>query len=167
MKRLLICVVLAWEALAAVRVKIAIGAGHPVRRPLPVVVVRRPVVLPARVVYAPVVVWAPRPVRALPARFEWEDAETLHRNEDWVESNLSVNTQGREVFLRTTGRVQINFAEVIFRNGQVQVIDFDQRVLTPGTYPLLDFQDGRHVETVRLVARARSAQARVVALMLK
>lgn len=167
MKRLMICAVLALNAWAAVRVKIAIGVGHPVRRPLPTVVVRRPVPPPARVVYAPVVVWAPRPVRALPPRFEWEDAETLRRNEDWVETNLTVNTQGREIFLRTTGRVRINFAEVVFRNGQVQVVDFDERVLAPGTYPLLDFKDGRHVETVRLVARARSQQARVAALMLK
>lgn len=167
MKRLLIGTMLAWQAWAAVRVHIAIGAGHPVRRPLPTVVVRTPVVLPARIVYAPTVVWAPRPVRTLPARFEWEDAETLRRDEDWVESNLSVNTQGREIFLRTTGRVQINFAEVMFRNGQVQVIDFDERILTPGTHPLLDFKDGRHVETVRLVARARSREARVAALMLK
>lgn len=167
MKRILICALLAFQVLAAVRVNIAIGVGHPVRRPLPTVVVRRPVVLPGRIVYAPTVVWAPRPVRALPARFEWEDTETLRRDEDWVESNLTVNSQGREIFLRTTGRVQINFAEVMFRNGQVQVVDFDERALTPGTYPLLDFKDGRHIENVRLVARARTPRATVSALMLK
>lgn len=167
MKRILICALLAFQVLAAVRVNIAIGVGHPVRRPLPTVVVRRPVVVPARVVYAPVAVWAPRPVRALPARFEWQDTETLRRDEDWVESNLTVNTRGREIFLRTTGRVQINFAEVMFHNGQVQVVDFDERVLAPGTYPLLDFKDGRQVENVRLVTRARTPRASVSALMLK
>lgn len=167
MKRILVCALLAFQAFADVRVKIAIGVGHPVRRPLPAVVVRRPAVLPARAVYAPVAIWAPRPIRALPPRFEWEDAETLRRNEDWVESNLTVNAQGRELFLRTTGRVQINFAEVMFRNGQIQVVDFDERMLTAGTYPLLDFKDGRHIESVRLVARARSAQARIAVLMLK
>lgn len=167
MKKILSGVLLAAAAFAAVRVNIAIGAGHPVRRPLPTVVVRRPVVVPARVTYAPAVVWAPRPVRALPPRFRWEDTETLRRAEGWVESNLSVNSQGRELFLRTAGRVEINFAEVMFRNGQVQVVDFNEKALAPGTYPLLDFRDGRFVENVRLVARARTPQARVTALMLE
>jgi hypothetical protein len=32
----------------------------------------------------------------------------------------------------------------------------------PGLYPLLDFRDGRKVDHVRLVARAKSDNARVV-----
>lgn len=168
MKTVLFGAILALELFAAVRVNISIGTGHPVRRALPTVVVRRPVAVPARVVYTPVVVWAPRPVRALPARFEWEDAETLRRDEDWVESNLTVNASGREIFLRVdSGRVEINFAEVMFRNGEIQVVDFSERALGPGTYPLLDFRDGRHIRNVRLVARARTQRARVAALMLK
>ncbi|MBL8235593.1 MAG: hypothetical protein JNL98_44295, partial [Bryobacterales bacterium] len=68
---------------------------------------------------------------------------------------------------RVDGRAQIDFAEVHFSNGQVQVVDFAEGPLESGTFTLINFADGRQVDHVRLVARARSQQARLTVLMAK
>lgn len=154
---------------AAVRVNLRLGVGHPIRRPARTVVVRpiRPAVVVApKVVYAAPVVWT-RNVVALPPRerIVVEDSETFHRSEDWVDTTLAVNQNGDKMFVRVNGRVQVDFAEVHFRGGQVQVVDFGEAPLEAGTYSLLDFKDGRHVDYVRLVARARSQNARVSVLL--
>lgn len=168
MKKLLIVATLAVAALANVRVNVRVGVGHPIRRPARTVVVRRPVVVPARVVYAAPVIWT-RTAVALPGRdrLVWEDSEVLTRPEDWVDTTLKVNARGDALYLRTEGRVQIDFAEVEFENGQVQVVDFNEAPLERGTFKLLDFKDGRKVESVRLIARSRTPRARVTVLMAK
>jgi hypothetical protein len=155
-------------AQTAVRVNIRLGVGHPLVRPGRMVVVRTapPVVVRERIVYAAPVVWAPRVV-AVPVRerLVWEDSERFARSEDWVDTTLRAGQSGNRLFLRINGRAQVDFAEVHFRNGNVQVVDFRERPLDPGTYSLLDFPDGRHVEYVRLVARARSNEAKISVLM--
>jgi hypothetical protein len=124
--------------------------------------------VPARVTYAPVVVWAPR-VAALPARdrLVFEDSEKIERNEDWVDSQFGVDNRGRALLLQLQGRAQLNFAEVTFGNGSVQVVDFNDAVQTPGVYTLLDFADGREVKQVRIVARARTKEAKLTVFMAK
>lgn len=154
---------------ADVRVNLRLGAGHPIRRPARTVVVRpvRPAVVVApRVVYAAPVVWTRRVV-ALPPRerIVVEDSETLQRREDWVDTTLAVNQNGDRLMLRVNGRLQVDFAEVHFRGGQAQVVDFNEAPMEAGTYPLLDFKDGRHVDYVRVVARARSQNAKVSVLL--
>jgi len=153
---------------ADTRVNIRLGTGHPIRRTRTVVVrpVRPAVVVAPRLVFAPPVVYR-RTVVTLPARERliWEDSETMRRNEDWVDTSLAVNQRGDKLFLRITGRAQIDFAEVHFQNGNVQVVDFQEGPMEAGTYSLLDFPDGRTVNHVRLVARARSREARVAVLM--
>ncbi len=108
-----------------------------------------------------------RTVVALPARDRliWEDSETISRREDWIDTTLAVNQRGNKLFLRVNGRAQIDFAEVHFQNGNVQVVDFKEAPLDSGTYSLLDFNDGRHVDHVRVVAKARSREARLSVLM--
>ena len=59
----------------------------------------------------------------------------------------------------------MDFAEVHFHNGQAQVIDFHENLLENGTYGLMDFPDGRNVDYVRVVARARVPEARLTVLM--
>lgn len=157
------------SAFADVRVNLRLGAGHPIRRPGRTVVVRpaRPaVVVRPNVVYASPVVFR-RTVVTLPARdrLVWEDSETINRREDWIDTTLAVNQRGNKLFLRVNGRAQIDFAEVHFQNGNVQVVDFNEAALDNGTYSLLDFSDGRHVDHVRVVARARSREARLTVLM--
>lgn len=170
MKKFLLAALMAATLAASVRVNLSIGVGHPLRRPARTVIVRRPVVVaPAvRVVYAAPVVWS-RTVVALPVRdrLVWEDSEALRRDEDWVDTNLRVGNRGDALYLRVEGRVQVDFAEVAFENGQVQVVDFNEAPMTPGTYMLLNFRDGRRVESVRLVARARTPRARLTVLMAK
>jgi hypothetical protein len=65
------------------------------------------------------------------------------------------------------GKVQADWAEVVFENGDTRVVDFEEKTHGPGLYSLLDFRDGRRVDHVRIVARAKSDEARVVLRMEK
>ncbi len=56
---------------------------------------------------------------------------------------------------------------MVFENGNAQVVDFGEKPLKKGLYELLDFRDGRKVDHVRMVARAKSEDARVVVRMAK
>lgn len=154
---------------ANVRVNVSLGVGHPLRRPARTVIVRRPApVVRTKVVYAAPVVWT-RAVVTLPPRdrMVWEDSETFRRREDWVDTFYKVNNRGEALYFRVAGRVQVDFAEVTFNNGQTQVVDFNEAPLEDGTYRLLDFADGREVEHVRMVARSRAPQSTITVLMRK
>ena len=48
----------------------------------------------------------------------------------------------------------LNYADITFKNGEVQSVDFEEKVRTPGTCRLLDIANGRHVKTVKILARA-------------
>jgi hypothetical protein len=171
MKKLTTSILLLASAIsvyADTRVNIRLGTGHPIRRTRTVVVrpMRPGVVVAPRLVFAPPVVWR-RTVVTLPPRERliWQDSETLRRREDWVDTDLGVNQRGDKLYLRIDGRAQIDFAEVHFQNGNVQVVDFQEGPMQAGTYSLLDFSDGRHVTHVRMVARARTPEARLTVLM--
>lgn len=159
----------ALTAYADVRVNVRLGTGHPLPRPTRRVVVRPTrVVFAPRLVYAPPVVWR-RATVVLPARerLTWQDADTIYKREEWVDSQLDVHERGDRLLLEIQGRVQVDFAEVHFENGQVQVVDFHEQTLARGTYPLLDFKDGRKVDSVRVIARALTAQAKLTAILAK
>jgi hypothetical protein len=152
------------ERRGVVRTKVVVRPGFPIRRVAPVVVVhRKPVVVTEGIVYGPVVMWRPVVV-ALPPRerLVWEDGETLLKPEGWTEFALEVNDRGDRLYLELTGRTQLDWAEVVFGNGQAEVVDFSARTRQPGIYPLLDFRDGRTVRYVRLLARAQSPESRVI-----
>ncbi len=159
----------AFTATAAVRVNVRISPGHPLRRPARTVVVRPTrVVVPARLRFAPVVVWN-RSTYTLPPRdrVSWEDTDTIRRGEDWVDTHLSVNASGDRLLLNVRGRVQVDFAEVYFENGDVQVVDFHEETLNTGSVPLLDFRNGRRVDSVRVIARSLSGQSKLSALLVR
>lgn len=149
------------------RTTVVVHRGFPIHRRLPVVHVR-PARVATRVFVTPVVFLAPvvwRPlVVALPApsALVWEDAETLAEDDDWTEFHLDVDHRGHKLYLQIDGRAQIEFAEVVFENGDTQVVDFGSKTHGSGLYSLLDFADGRKVDHVRMVARARSDSARIV-----
>jgi hypothetical protein len=150
---------------------VVVRRGWPLRRPLRAVVIhplRGAAVLSVTTFMAPVV-WAPVIVERPAADvLVWEDGETLNKDEDWTEFTLACHNTGRQVFLETTGgKVQLDWAEVVFGNGEAQVVDFNEKTRDPGFYSLLDFKDGRLVDHVRLVARAKSDEARVVLRMEK
>ena len=71
---------------------------------------------------------------------------------------MDVDRRGNRLMMEIDrGPAQLSFAEVVFENGETQVVDFNDRVLGRGIYPLLDFRDGRKIDHVRLVARAERA----------
>lgn len=179
---LLMGVELAAPAFAARRVVVRRGPHHrsvvvvhrswPLRRPLRAVVVR-PARVAARVTAAtflPIVVWTGVVVASAPAAdvLAWEDGETLSKDEDWTECTLNADARGERLWLQVVaGRVQFDWAEVVFENGDARVVDMKEWVRGPGHYELLDFRDGRRVDHVRVVARARTDEARVVLKMQK
>jgi hypothetical protein len=156
------------------RTTVVVHRGWPLRRPARVVVVRparvavrvRPALYLAPVIFVGTVI----AVANAPARdiLVWEDAETLAKDEDWTEVTLNADARGTKLWLEVkAGRAQFDWAEVVFENGDTQVVDFKERTYGPGLYSLLDFRDGRKVDHVRLVARAKSDEARVALMMEK
>lgn len=152
--------------------KLVVRTGHPIKRTLPANVVvraaRRTVVVGAPLVYIPSVAWTPAVV-SLPsqARLAWQDTEEISAEEGWVDTNFGVDGSGNALFLQVNGRAEFNFAEVAFANGNVQVLDFNEQTHSDGIYKLLDFADGRHVKTVRLLARSKSEDTKLTVYLSK
>ncbi len=156
------------------RTTVIVHRGWPLRRPARVVVVR-----PARVVVrvTPGVYLAPMlfagaviAATSAPAHdvLAWEDGETISRAEDWTEFTLNCDTRGTRLWYEVVeGKVQADWAEIVFENGDTQVVDFAEKTHGTGLYPLLDFKDGRKVDHVRMVARAKTEAARIVLRMEK
>lgn len=140
-----------------VRVRVTTRPGFPIRRTMPTVVVRGPVVrIAPRAYLAPVVFTAVAIATLPPAHTHvWTSSETLDREDGWTDFTLDVDRHGTRLLMDIDGgSAQVSFAEVVFENGDAQVVDFNDRVHKRGTYELLDFRDGRKVDHVRMVAKA-------------
>jgi hypothetical protein len=162
MQTLILLLLLVVALSATIRVHASVGPGHPVARPRAVVRHRDPEVAAAAASYDPVVVWRRSAVMLHGyERPVWEEGERLRHGEDWVDAALAVRRDGSALMLRAEGRAQVDFAEVRFRDGRTQVVDFREEVLDSGMYPLFSFPEGRYVEQVRIVARAQSPRAGV------
>lgn len=153
------------------RAVVVVRPGHPIRRAMVHAVVVRPnvVVRVAPVRFLPLVLWAPV-VIARPAAdaLVWQDAETLASDDDYAEVVFNSDQRGRKLDLEVvSGKVQFDFAEIVFENGDTQVVDFNNKTYKRGIYSLFDFRDGRKVDHVRLIARARTDDAEVALLMEK
>ena len=113
-------------------------------------------------VFMPALRWT-APVVTLPAheRLAWQDSETIQEDEGWVDTNFGIDNSGNALFLQIEGKAELNFAEVTFANGSVQVVDFNDETHGTGIYKLLDFADGRHVKTVRILALSKSEDTRL------
>lgn len=149
------------------RVRVTVHPGFPIRRSLPDVVVRAGVVrVVPRVYLAPVAFRAA--VVSLPATRAWNGAETLEREDGWTDFTLNVDQRGTGLLLEIDrGSAQVSFAEVVFENGDAQVVDFNDRVHATGVYSLIDFKDGRKVDHVRVVAKADSRESTIRVHLLK
>lgn len=148
------------------RTGLVVRRGHPIRRALPGAVVvrapRRPVIVKAPLVYAPTLTWTPTVASVPPStRLVWQDSETITRDEEWVDTNFGIDAAGNALFLHINGTARFSFAELTFANGNVQVVDFNEVTHGSGVYKLLDFADGRHVSTVRLLARSESDETKL------
>jgi hypothetical protein len=146
------------------RTTIVVRPGHPIHRVLPTTVVVRParttVVVGRPLRYLPLVVWHPAVV-ALPPRERllWQDSEDLAKEDEWTDLNFGVDKRGGALFLNIEGQSQLNFAEVTFDNGDVQVVDFEDKEQKAGVYQVLDFADGRIVKTVRVLAKSNTDES--------
>ena len=100
-------------------------------------------------------------------RLVWQDNESIDRDEGWVDTNFGVDDSGNALFLDLSGNTALNFGEVTFANGQVQVVDFDARTHGPGFYKFLDFANGRHVKNVRLLAKSESDATKLTVYLSK
>jgi hypothetical protein len=148
------------------RTVVVVHRHFPIRRAMPRVVVHAPrvTVRIAPAAFVAPVVWSQTVVTAMPApaALVWEDSEILAREDEWTEFTLDANARGTKLYLEIVGKAQLNFAEVVFENGDAQVVDFEEKSHGTGLYSLLDFAAGRKVDHVRMVARARSDEARIV-----
>ena len=149
------------------RTTVIVHRGWPLARPARVVVVR-PAAVTVRVtprVYLRPVTWTTMAVAvAAPTAdaLTWVDGTTLEKADDWTEFTLNCGHRGSRLWYEVkSGKVQADWAEVVFSNGETQVVDFAERTQDPGLYPLVDFKDGRIVDHVRMVARSKSDDARI------
>ncbi len=146
------------------RTRIVVRPGHPLVRAARVEVnvhaARRAVVVAGPIRFLPAATFMVA-AATLPARerLVWQDTDTIEKEEDWAELNFGVDDRGDALFLDIDGRVEMNFAELTFDNGDVQVVDYNERPQPKGIYRLYDFPGVRHVKTLRLVARALSDEA--------
>lgn len=155
-----------------VRTNLVVRRGYPIRRVLPATVVVRParrvVTVGAPLVFLPSLLWTPRVVVLPPSeRLVWQDSENINRDEGWVDTTFGVDESGDALFLDINGKAGLNFAEVTFANGNVQVVDFNDRTHGSGIYKLLDFADGRHVKTVRMLAKSESEETKLAVYLSK
>jgi hypothetical protein len=141
------------------RGKVVIHQGFPIARPLPLVYVRAPrvvvrvtprIFLP-RLAFPAVVVR----VRPVATRVVWHQAVVLRRDDEWLEDTLVVTHAGTHLYFEVAdGPARVSFAEVVYDNGETQVVDFDDKVYQPGFYGLIDLPQSRGIDHVRLVAAA-------------
>lgn len=158
------------------RAPAVIHPGSPIRRAPRAVIVRPPrVVAPHRVaprVFLPPVIFGGTVVVERHGRrhdrgfsrdsLVWQDTETLYREDDWTEFTLDCDARGTKLWFEVLeGRIQVDWAEVVFDDGEVQVVEFPERSVGRGIYELLDFRNGRRVDSVRMVARASSREAKL------
>ena len=156
------------------RTFVVVGHGWPLRRPLREVWVhpaRGPVRMGPRVFLATAVFTGVAvAASSAPAHdaLVWEDGETLAKDDDWTEITLNCDARGTRLWLEIpAGKVQFDWAEVVFENGEARVVDFKEKTYGQGLYSLLDFRDGRKVDHVRFLGKAKSGEARVVLRMEK
>jgi len=151
---------------------VVVHRGFPLKRALRSVYVR-PLVRPYRILpskFLPLIAWGGAAVAVLPEGhvIVWEDATTLTADEDWTEIGLNCENTGTRLWLEVkAGRVQFDWAEIVFGNGEAQVVEMNEHVRGPGIYLLLDFAAGRQVDHVRLIARSETPEARLVLKMEK
>jgi len=146
------------------RVHVTVRPGFPIRRTLPTVVVRPATVrVVPRTFLAPVVFGAVVVASLPPANHQiWRGTEQLTRDDGWTEFTMNVDKRGDKLYLQIDrGAAQISFAEVVFENGEAQVVDFNDAIHRTGLYSLLDFKDGRKVDHVRVVAKADTANSEI------
>src|SRR4249920_3840708 len=121
------------------RTTVVVHRGWPLSRPARVVVVR-PATVAVRVqprVYLRPVTWVPTTVAVAVSAptadaLTWVDGATLDKTEDWTELTFNCGHSGSQLWYEVkSGKVQADWAEVVFANGETQVVDFAERTQDP------------------------------------
>ena len=121
-----------------------------------------PVVRIAPRVHLTPVVYKTTVVTTIPSNQVWHDSEEIRRSEGWTEFTMNVDRRGDRMFFEIDrGTAEISYAEVVFDNGEAQIVDFNDREYGRGTYSLIDFRDGRKIDHVRVVAKAESKETQI------
>lgn len=145
------------------RVRVTVHPRFPIHRTFPNVVVRTgPVVRVAPRVYLGPVAFGAVVIASLPPANTrvWVGEETLYRDDEWTDFTMNVDRRGTSLLLEIDrGAAQVSFAEIVFDNGDAQVVDFNDRINATGAYSLLDFKDGRKVDHVRVIAKANTKES--------
>jgi hypothetical protein len=139
------------------RGRVVVHQGFPIRRTLPEVYVRAPhvAVRVAPRVYLHPLAFPGVVVRVRPARVAWHEAERIERAEEWADVTYNVAHAGSHLYFEVAdGPARVSFAEIVYGNGETQVVDFADKVYAPGYYGLLDFDAARGIDHVRLIASA-------------
>ena len=138
---------------------VVVHRGFPIRRTLPHVWVRAPRVavrVAPRVFlphfFSPAVVVRVRP---LPAAIVWHEAEIFEPDDEWTEVTYPVTQSGTHLYFELTDApARVSFAEVVYGDGETQVVDFGEKEYAVGYYGLIDLPRPRAIDHVRLVAAA-------------
>lgn len=138
------------------RVPVPVGREFPIHRALPLVVVRPgPAVVVAPRLYLAPILFGRVVVRSLPGGQVWEGSQRLEKRDGWTDFTMDIDRRGERLYMNIDrGAANLSFAEVVFDDGQSQVIDFGDREERPGLYSLVDFTGGRKIDHVHIVAKA-------------
>ena len=140
---------------------VVVHRGFPIRRTFPHVYVRAPrvAIRVAPRVYLHPFLFPGVVVRVRPAvtAIVWHTVEPLALDDDWTDLTLDVNQEGQHLYFEVTdGAARVSFAELVYADGETQVVDFADKVYPVGFYPLVDLERARRIDHVRLVAAANA-----------
>lgn len=92
-------------------------------------------------------------------------SESIMRDDGRRVLDFPIGEEAAGLFIRISGRVEFERADIGFPDGSVQSVDAYGLNRDTGTYALADFDNTRPVSWLRLVLRARSRSARVGVLI--
>ena len=85
----------------------------------------------------------------------------LEQSEAWQTYGFEVSDSGLGLFLDLTGSIEFRVARVTFADGTVRDVDLRDARRSDGLFELVTFASEERIHAVRLVARARSPQAKI------
>jgi hypothetical protein len=91
----------------------------------------------------------------------WENSQNLNPRQGWQRVTLWVGDPASAVYFEVvSGTIEFDRAEVVFENGQRQLIDMNG-VRGPSRFPVARFNGTRNVDRVIVMARPRTYGARL------
>lgn len=142
---------------------VVVHEHFPIHRTLPLVVVRPPRVairVAPRIYLAPIVIRPVVVVAPAPRLVVWHQVEQFEPADEWTDVSFAVGGSGSHLYFEVGGApARVSFAEVVYADGETQVVDFDDQPYSPGYYSVVTLEQPRPVDHVRVVAFADGAAA--------